>query len=135
MMKRSVPGWRLAVCASLLAIAASAYAQSSSVFVFDVKEGFSAASKTLPAGRYELSLLANSFVVQGSGVRVMVPVIERLALFDTSTKSPDARLVFDKLDSGEQMLSEIWLPGEDGYLVCTLEKAHHHVIMNAQKKK
>jgi hypothetical protein len=135
MIKRSVLSWRLAVCVSLLAVAASAYAQSSSTFVFDVKQEFSAANKPLPAGRYELSLIGNAFTVQGPSGRVIVPVLQRLARFETSAKSSEARLVFDKLDTGEQMLSEIWLPGEDGYLVCTLEKAHHHVIMNAQKKK
>jgi hypothetical protein len=133
MIRRSVLGWRLAVCVCLLAAAASAYAQLSPTFVFNVQQEFSAANKKLPTGRYDLSRVAGGFLVQGPSGQVIVPIVTRLARYETS-KSDEVRLVFDKLDSGELLLSEIWLPGEDGYLVCTLEKAHHHVTMNAQKK-
>ncbi|MGE5361311.1 MAG: hypothetical protein ACM3NQ_20025 [Bacteroidales bacterium] len=121
----------LTICA--IAVAGSVYAQSGESYSFTADAKFSAANKVLEPGRYEAQYdNAGGFILTGGKVRVRVPVVTRLAR--TAGENEPPRFVFDKLETGDQILSEIWLPGQDGFLVCTLEKAHQHVTLKGQKK-
>ncbi len=123
---------RAVLALAVVLVAGAAVAQSTDTFAFVANKAFTAGKQVLPPGRYSVQFDgSNGFVLKGSGKEVRVSVITRLAR--TLPANADARFVFDALDNGDQLLSEIWLPGEDGYLVCTMEKAHHHVMLEGRK--
>ncbi len=45
------------------------------------------------------------------------------------TTPQDAHLVFDKVGD-TYLLSELWIPGEDGYLLQITKGAHEHIVLN-----
>ena len=96
---------------------------------------FVAAGQTMPAGKYELmsnsdaSAFTLSPVGQGHGV-IIVPMT-RLAAAEPP--SGETRFVFDKVGN-TSYLSEVWLPGEDGYLFYAAKEAHTHQVVKGQKK-
>jgi hypothetical protein len=122
----------LALVVCVMSVGVAARAQPGQTYTFNVDTKFTAANKTFEAGRYEARFDgAGGFIVRGSKSQGRIPVITRLARMSQDSQP---RFVFDRLETGEQILSEIWLPGEDGYLVCTLEKQHNHVSVQGQKK-
>jgi hypothetical protein len=93
---------------------------------------FNAGGKVLPAGQYEFStddpgkLVTVRSVPAGSSS--MVTVLTRLAA-GIHTTAADAHIVFDKV--GETYtLSEIWVPGVDGYLLNVVKSKHEHKIVD-----
>jgi hypothetical protein len=88
---------------------------------------FVTSGKTLPAGQYEF--LPNSddpMKVTGAGKNagVLVPVLTRLGAAIHTTKQ-DSHIVFDKV--GEvYTLSEVWIPGSDGWLLFSTKGKHEH---------
>jgi hypothetical protein len=81
-------------------------------FSFIVKD------KEMPAGRYEIRTEGNdertlAIRSKEGGGQVLVQVIERLA--DTGAKV--GKIVFDKTEDGKTYLSEVHIPGNDGFLV------------------
>ena len=124
---------RVAIVLCVIMTAAAAYAQFGPEYRFTLAQQVTMANTKMPAGTYTFAYDGSGgFVVRGGENQVRVPVVTRLAQLAPSGSEP--RLVLDKLDTGEQMLSEIWLPGQDGFLVCTLEKQHHHVTVKGQGK-
>ncbi len=94
---------------------------------------FVAKDKEMPAGRYDIApnndesqLTLRSAVDGGT---TMVPVIERLA--DTGAKTP--KIVFDKNDDGKSYLSEVHMPGSDGYLVGISKGREKHVVVSGKE--
>jgi hypothetical protein len=95
---------------------------------------FTVAGKVLPAGQYEfvrdntaLSIL--SFRVQGEGkMGALAPVLTRIA-GAMHTTPQDAHVVFDVVGNAH-LLSEIWIPGEDGYLLLATKGPHTHHVIN-----
>ena len=65
---------------------------------------------------------------------VEVPVITRLARQDHSGHDTTESLVFDKIGD-RSFLSEVWMLGEDGYLVLGTAEEHHHTLVPAKHKK
>ena len=59
------------------------------------------------------------------GVSTVSIVITRLGRHDKDT---DAEFVFDKV-ANKVMLSEVWLPNEDGYLILSTPGAHEHRVV------
>jgi len=107
-----------------------AWAGSASV---SVPFSFLANDKELPAGRYtitsnndESQLTIRS--LDGSGT-TMLTVIERLA--DTGAKEP--KIVFDKMEDGKSYLSEVHMPGGDGFLVGISKGKEKHVIVTGKE--
>jgi hypothetical protein len=98
-------------------------------FSFIVKD------KEMPAGHYlilpqgddEPALLVRS--EQGGGM-VVAPVIERLA----ETGAKEATVVFDKMPDGKAYLSEVHVPGTDGFLVGVAKGRETHVTVSGTKK-
>jgi hypothetical protein len=90
--------------------------------------------KEMPAGRYEIRTFGEDETklavrsTEGGG-QILVPVIERLA--DTGAKEP--KLVFDKMQDGKSYLSEVHIPGQDGYLVGIAKGRETHVTVTGKE--
>jgi hypothetical protein len=94
---------------------------------------FIAAGKTLPAGQYEFSRDTRTLVihVQGEGAdAALVPVLTLLA-GAIHTTPEDAHIVFDKVGD-TYILSELWLRGEDGFLLALTEGPHEHKVIDVK---
>jgi hypothetical protein len=97
-------------------------------FSFIVKD------KEMPAGRYEIGPFGNDetkLAIRSNlgGGQVLVPVIERLA--DIGAKEP--KVVFDKMDDGKSYLSEVHIPGQDGFLVGIAKGKETHVTVSGKE--
>jgi hypothetical protein len=102
-------------------------AQGSKQVVAEIGFPFVAGDKTLPAGKYVFEVTdAGPVMLTGpGGVRAVLPVITRLGRHD---QDPDSEFVFDKLD-GKSVLSEIWLPKKDGFLLLASKAPHEHAVL------
>ena len=119
---------RLAAAAAigLALFSSSAVAQGNRVIV-TLDFAFIAAGKEMPAGSYALEAASGKVTVQprsGKEPPVILPIITRLGRHDNDA---DAELIFDKLD-GRLHLSELWVPGIDGYLLLATAKEHDHAV-------
>jgi hypothetical protein len=120
----------LAMGLLLLLAVASGYGQTSSVKA-KIDFPFTVASKVFPAGEYEFrpDNSALTFRVQGEGkVGTMAPILTRLS-GEMHTSPQDAHLVFDVVGN-TYLLSEIWLSGQDGYLLLATKGPHTHKVIN-----
>jgi hypothetical protein len=100
----------------------------------DVPFSFFVNDKELPAGHYEIRVEGNDesrLVVRSSqgGGTVVALVLERLA--DIGGK--DSKVVFDKMEDGKSYLSEVHIPGIDGYLVGIAKGREKHVTLIGKK--
>ncbi len=100
-------------------------------FPFVAGTGF----KTFPAGTYDLTQPSPQvLVLRGpgpKGVVVEVQVMTRLA--NPSAPITESKVVFDKV--GDQYyISEVWVPGADGFLVGAARDVHTHQTIKAKKK-
>jgi hypothetical protein len=59
----------------------------------------------------------------------MMPVITRLGRHDNDT---DPELIFDKV-GGKFLLSELWLPDLDGFLVLNTPVDHEHRVLGGSR--
>ena len=89
---------------------------------------FTAAGKTLPAGQYDFVREANDEAIRVSsaakGPGVIATVMTRLG-GGIHTTAEDAHIVFDKVGD-TYFLSEIWIPGVDGFLLHITKGKHEH---------
>jgi hypothetical protein len=113
----------------LLAVV-SAYGQTT--VRANIPFAFAAAGKTLPAGQYDFVRDTSDEVIKVAGPvkgpTVQAMVITRLA-GGMHTTPQDAHIVFDKV--GEKyFLSEVWIPGVDGFLLHTTKEKHEHRIQD-----
>jgi len=107
-------------------------AQSSLQQKVDVEFPFIAAGQELPAGSYRLTTAKNKageleVLLHGKSTETHVPVITRLAPIHRSIGSVE--LVFDTTD-GKRILSEVWLPTFDGFLVNASKGDHKHEVVS-----
>jgi hypothetical protein len=124
----------LSLCLTLLA-AVVAHAQQVPMVRAKIPFSFSVAGNVVPAGQYEFTVGATGAVnVTGEGKPpVLVAVITRVSgAIHTSPK--DAHVVFDKVGSN-YALSELWIPGSDGYILATTRAAHEHSVVDAPMTK
>jgi len=122
----------LAVCAVVLGLAGSVAWASGPTVSVKVPFTFFVKDKEMPAGRYEIWAEGNDetkLAIRGGGGLVVVPVIERLA--DTGAKEP--KIVFDKTEDGKSYLSEVHMPGRDGFLVGIAKGKETHVTLSGQE--
>jgi hypothetical protein len=106
----------VAVCAVALGLAGT-LVWAAAAETLDIPFSFFMKDKEMPAGRYEISVEGsemNRLILRATddGQISMVPVVTRLA--DTGAKEP--MVVFDKAND-KHYLSEIHLPGKDGFAV------------------
>jgi len=93
---------------------------------------FSAAGKVLPAGQYDVVTAPGAAPIRVRSAdgkdAVIVTIVTRLA-GSMHTTPKDAHLIFDKV--GENyFLSEVWIPGVDGYLLNSTAQQHEHRVIN-----
>jgi hypothetical protein len=107
------------------------YAQDISIVNIPFK--FTVNHKVMMPGKYEITVTdaAVISVMPERGQAVFVPAITRLAQHEKPIT--DAMVVFDKLED-QYILSELWLPGEDGFLVTDTKQPHQHHMLKGKKK-
>ena len=124
-----------AVAVGVFAIGlAGSVAWAATTTAMDVSFSFFVNGKELPAGHYEIETVGTSeSTLRISDAKshrtVLVKVIERLA--NTGAKEP--RVVFDKMEDGKSYLSEIHVPGADGFLVGLAKGRETHVTVTGKQ--
>jgi hypothetical protein len=99
----------------------------------NVQFPFTAGDRSLPAGFYKLEHVIGPFpeirITTADGITI-VPVlaVTRLARLHMAD-APKASVVFDKVGN-RYFLSEVWLPGLDGFLLRATKEKHEHEIVN-----
>ena len=128
MRKQIVTAAAVAVFALGLAVSV---AWASGTISVKIPFSFMVKDKEMPAGQYEIRAEGDQtkLAIRGSGAMVMVPVIERLA--DTGAKEP--KIVFDKILNGTAVLSEVHMPGQDGFLVGVATARESHVTLTGKE--
>jgi len=120
-------------CLFTLFTVVSTYGQESSI-TSNIPFQFTSTGKAFPAGEYKFTRNAgmNVFTIAGPGkVSGLAQVITRIAGAMHTTPA-DAHLVFDKLGD-TYILSEIWIPGEDGYMFNVTKEKHTHKIVDVPR--
>ena len=125
----------LALSLILLLAVTSGYGQpvhQSSITV-KIDFPFNVSGKVLPAGVYEFVRddRAGVFRVTGEGKhQTLAPILTRIA-GETHTSPQDAHLMFDVVGD-TNLLSEIWIPGDDGYVMLATKEKHGHKVINVK---
>jgi hypothetical protein len=133
---------KLAVAVAAFALVANvtaAYAQGT----FKVPFAFKAGSQKLTAGEYSVSQKGNGEIVlrkQPGGAETALAFSQRLP--QPAPPLAEPQLVFDEVGDFAPsyteyitvyVLAEVWLPGEDGFLIHTTKGAHKNKIIKGQK--
>jgi hypothetical protein len=114
----------IGVCVVALA-AVVAFAQAPLKGTIDF--AFTAGTKTLPAGTYDFVWHDNTQTFQATdnaNHESLVPVITRVA-----SMMPDLNAVVFDVVGGKYILAEVWMPGEDGFILATTKGKHEHKIL------
>ncbi|MGZ5425487.1 MAG: hypothetical protein ACXWH4_13090, partial [Candidatus Aminicenantales bacterium] len=140
-MKRQATATVVALAFFLVAGVASAFAQADFKVPFPLQAG----GKKLGAGDYAVVKTAEGGLVLrqvSTGKETPVAVIERIA--QPVPPAAEPRLVFDEVGDFAPsyteyitvyVLSEVWLPGEDGYRVHVTKGAHKTKAVNGTAAK
>lgn len=130
-LKGSVLGF---TALTVLLSAPSAFGQDTAKS--NIPFAFQVSTKTLPAGEYTFTIDRFNGVVKVNGDKtgaeemIITAIIGRPYTGDPN----ESHIVFDK--SGNQyILSEIWVPGEDGVLVHATKGPHTHHVIHAKSSK
>ncbi len=138
-MKRITQLAVLTAAFALVASVTAAYSQAT----FKVPFEFRAGGKKLAAGEYFVAQKRDGQLVlrkEPGGAEMAFPFTQRLPQPSPRLEGP--QLVFDEVGDfapsyTEYMtvyvLAEVWLPGEDGYLIHTTKGAHKNKIIKGQK--
>jgi hypothetical protein len=140
-MKRFVVLAIAALALVLVAGSMAAYAQGT----FKIPFKFEAGGKKLPPGEYWIAQKGEGQIAlrrEPNGEEVPIPFIQRLPQPQPPLEEP--QLVFDLVGNFEPsyteyvtdyLLAEVWLPGEDGFLIHTTKGAHQNQTIKGQKAK
>ena len=123
-VRRRVIATAMACAVAFVMSGAMARAQTYSA---EISFPFVAAGKEMPAGKYSVDVTASlQLQLTGpAGERVFMPVITLLGRHD---RDADAEFVFDKTE-GKTLLSEVWMPGKDGFLLVATKGPHTHAVV------
>jgi hypothetical protein len=139
-MKRQAKAAGMALALLFAAGLATAFAQAS----FKVPFGIRAAGKDLAAGEYTAVLTAEGGIVLkqvSSGKEIALTVLERIK---PEAPGGEPRLVFDEVGDFAPsyteyitvyVLSEVWLPGQDGCRVHLTKGAHKTKVVTGAAAK
>jgi hypothetical protein len=124
----------LAVVALAMLVSKPAHAQAQ--YDFTVPFDFVANGRAFKAGQYLLVPNAedSTFTLEArdpKGAAVVLPVETRLAA-NTSITEPE--VVFDKVE-GKLYVSELSIPGNDGYLFLATRAQHTHESLKGSRRK
>jgi hypothetical protein len=113
---------------------AGSLAWAADAIAVNIPFSFIVKAKEMPAGNYEIrpdgaNETRLTIRSKDGGGQFMVQVIERLA--DTGAKEP--KVVFDKMDNGKSYLSEVHIPGKDGFLVGIAKGREIHVTITGKE--
>ena len=124
----------VAVCLATWLAAVSAFGQAP--LRAKIPFQFTAGSKVLPAGEYEFRYDAASkaMAVKGgaNGPSATLLVRTRLAAAMHTTPA-DSHIVFDKVGD-KHFLSEVWIPGVDGFLLHPMKGPHEHQVVDVPRQ-
>ena len=138
-MKRLVIMTIVAFTFVLIAGSVATYAQGT----FTIPFKFQAGGKKFPAGEYRVAQKGDVQIIlrkEPGGEEISIPFTQRLEQPKPPLEEP--QLVFDVVGNFEPsyteymtdyLLAEVWLPGEDGFLVHTTKGAHQNQIIKGQK--
>jgi hypothetical protein len=117
----------VASAVALFMLAGSVPARAQNQFVFDLPFSFIANGRTFTAGQYTLVPNDQQDVLTLTGKDpkaggVLLPVETRIS---GSDRVSDTEIVFDKLN-GKLYVSELLVPGEDGYVFLVTKAQHTH---------
>jgi hypothetical protein len=122
--------------AAFLALGVSHAASAQDRYAFKIPNSFVANGKAFAAGDYDLSVNLASEVITlqskaAKGGAAMLPVETRVA-----ERKPlaEPEVVFDKLN-GQLYLSELLVPGEDGYVLYVNKAKHTHESLKGSRAK
>jgi hypothetical protein len=121
------------VAAAILAFALvglAAIATAQSIGKANIDFAFVAGKAQFAAGPYEFEVnnakaMLTLRAKDPKAGTVMMPIITRLGRHD---KDQDTELIFDKVNN-QLLLSEVWLPNEDGYLLLNTPVNHEHRVV------
>ncbi len=128
-MRRSAP----VIAALFFALSSQCLGQVTvtRALTLDIPFAFIAGSVTLPAGKYEIqgTSLEGEIRLTNLGTQdsVMAQVLTRISPRDT------AEVVFDRT-ADTSYLSEVYMPGLDGFLIQGAQVRHTHVGVKAKVK-
>ncbi len=130
----SLPAVVLAMATAFVTVPAEAQSVPQRVnvpFKFNLNE------KAFPAAmyyvRYEQSSDSVEVLGQSRNLLSRVRVITRLAPSPGAKSNGSVRLVFDQVGE-ERYLSEVWIPGADGFLLRATSERHKHATVDADAK-
>ncbi len=124
---------RILFAGSLVLLLAGTFVYAQHTITAKIDFPFMVEAKVLPAGNYEFvgqdsQSGVEAFNVMSAGkVVAMVKVVTWLA--SEMHPAESAYLVFDVVGD-KHFLSEIWVTGEDGYLVHATKGKHTHKVVN-----
>jgi hypothetical protein len=122
----------ITLAVACMAGASVAYAQET--LTMETSFAFRVGAAVHPPGKYQLSVTSNEeilTVTPNKGAATVAPIVTRLAA--SEPPSSGAKVIFDK--AGDlYYLSEVWLPGVDGYLLLATKGKHTHVSVKIAKK-
>ena len=126
---------------ALAASAPPAYAQAA----FKVPFKFESGGKTFPAGNYVVTKTGDgqvTFQQVSTGKESVLPFSQKLTPSEPPAAEP--RLVFDEVGNFEPsyteyftvyVLAEVWLSGQEGYLIHTTKGAHKSQVVKGETAK
>jgi hypothetical protein len=138
-MKRLLSLAVAAIAFGLIAGGTAAYGQA----IFKIPFKFEAAGKKFSPGEYWISQKEEgkiAFRMQPNGAEVLIPYIQKLPQPKPSIQEP--QLVFDLVGNFEPsyteyitdyLLAEVWLSGEEGFLIHTTKGAHQNQTVKGQR--
>ena len=132
-MQRSIGMLAVAVVVAVVAGTSLAYAQEEAVS--EVPFAFRVGEKSFQPGKYTF---------RTDDIRMIVTIsdaagTEAVAIAETRLAAPESplaegKLVFDKV--GETYyLSELWTPGDDGFLLHSTRERHSHAVVRMVHRK
>lgn len=124
----------VAVMLALLITAGVSIASAQDVMTIATTFAFRVGTTTCQPGNYELRPNADFTtitVTAPKGPAAMAGVMTRLA--EPDPPASQGKVVFDKVGD-VYYLSEIWIPGSDGYLLLATKEPHTHVKVKAIRK-
>lgn len=140
-MKRLVVLALVALAFGLVAGSPAAYTQG----IFKIPFEFEAGGKKFSPGEYWVAQKEDKNIairMEPNGKEVLIPFIQRLEQPKPSIQEP--QLVFDAVGNfepsyteyvTEYVLAEVWMPGEDGFLIHTTKGAHQDQTVKGQVAK